>query len=200
MSILEQGLPARFFSRRRAVLAGLGIAGAFIIATHLYAKARQHLSEPRKAPICYGDILTAGQDHVPSFGSIEAKAVDERPAASSKQTEQLSRAMEACSTQSCPAKAWNDYRSAIFWYLTPRLQHMSRLYLGYGDAGLIRARRIYQEPLDRKIEQGLKERYAAGTFRINDFRQNREAVAMVVLGSAEALRPCSVKDSRDSSG
>jgi hypothetical protein len=52
-------------------------------------------------------------------------------------------------------------------------------------------------PLLEIAQQGLKERYAAGVFRINDFRQNREAVAILSLSSAEALRPCNVIDDKD---
>jgi hypothetical protein len=63
--------------------------------------------------------------------------------------------------------------------------------------GLIRARETYREPLDIKIEEGLRERYAAGVFRFNDFRQNREAVTILVLKGAEALRPCTKSEAKD---
>jgi hypothetical protein len=99
-------------------------------------------------------------------------------------------ASRACTPQSCPREAWGQYRSALFWYLEPRLQHTSRLYLGFGEDGVIRAREIYREPLDLKIEEGLRERYAAGFFRFNDFRQQREAVTILVLKGGAALRPC----------
>jgi hypothetical protein len=194
MSLLEQGLPAQFFTRRRAVLAGLGIAGAFIIGSSAYSKMHQYFSEPRRAPICYGDKLVAGRDPIPAFGSSDAKVIEERPAASTNASERLARAMQACSARSCSREDWKAYRSAIFWYLTPRLQHTSRLYQRYGDNGVSRAQRLYRNPLDREVERGLEERYSAGVFRINDFRQNREAVAMIVLGSAELLRPCGVND------
>jgi hypothetical protein len=74
---------------------------------------------------------------------------------------------------------------------------MSRLYLEYGNDGLIRARELYGEPLDMKVEHGLRERYAAGIFRINDFHQNREAVAILLLKGADALRPCGKGEARD---
>jgi hypothetical protein len=78
----------------------------------------------------------------------------------------------------------------MFWYLSPRLQHTSQLYRSYGDDGLARARMIYRDPLDVKVVDGLRERYTAGVFRLNDFRQNHAAVAILVLKGSEALRPC----------
>jgi hypothetical protein len=80
------------------------------------------------------------------------------------------------------------------WYLFYRLQQTSQLYRNYGDAGLARARQIYREPIDVRVEQGLRERYAAGVFRINDFRSHRAAFAMIVLKGGDALRPCRVDE------
>ena len=80
----------------------------------------------------------------------------------------------------------------MFWYLSSRLQHTSNLYRRFGDAGLMRAREIYREPIDVRVEQGLRERYAAGTFRLNDFRQYHAAVVTIVLKGGDALRPCMV--------
>jgi len=45
-----------------------------------------------------------------------------------------------------------------------------------------------------RVEQGLRERYAAGVFRINDFRSHRAAFAMIVLKGGDALRPCRVDE------
>jgi hypothetical protein len=192
MSLFEHGLPASFFTRGRAVAAGLGIGGAAIIALSIYAAIEKYVSEPATAPACYGDGLVAGKGIIPPRGTRlrNGGSIDERPAASTGETDRLTLALRACTPQSCPKPAWQEYRSALFWYLSPRLQHTSRLYQGYGDDGLIRAREIYREPLDVKIEQGLRERYATGVFRFNDFRQNREAVTILVLKGAEALRPC----------
>jgi hypothetical protein len=36
----------------------------------------------------------------------------------------------------------------------------------------------------------MSERYRAGIFRINDFRQNRDAIAILVRKGGAALRPC----------
>jgi hypothetical protein len=36
----------------------------------------------------------------------------------------------------------------------------------------------------------LRQRYRAKVFRINDFRQDRDAIAILVLKGGEALRPC----------
>lgn len=192
MSLLEQGLPAGFFTRWRAVATGLCIGGAAIIGFSIYASIEKYVTEPTSAPACYGDALVAGKGIIPPRGARlrNGGSIDDRPAAATDQNEQLTLALRACTPQSCPKQAWQAYRAALFWYLSPRLQHTSRLYQGYGDDGLARAREIYREPLDVKIEQGIRERYAAGIFRFNDFRQNREAVTILVLKGAEALRPC----------
>jgi hypothetical protein len=195
MSLLEHGLPASFFTRWRAVATGLFIGGAAIIALSIYAKIKYYTSESTTAPACYGDGVRPGKNILPPRGDRlrNGGSYDERPdstAASRAQNERLTLALRACTPQSCPKEAWTAYRSALFWYLSPRLQHTSRLYLGFGEDGLIRAREIYREPLDIKIEEGLRERYAAGVFRFNDFSQQREAITILVLKGAEALRPC----------
>jgi hypothetical protein len=187
MSLFQRGLPASFFGRGRAVIAGVAIAGAAIIFFNVYAKAKYYFSEPAVAPVCYGDELVAGNKSVPAYAE---PAIDERPAANTNAIDRLASASSVCTALSCPRAAWEEYRSAIFWYLSPRVQHMSRLYREYGNDGLRRAREIYRQPLDVKVEEGLRQRYAAGIFRINDFRQNTEAVAILVLKGGDALRPC----------
>jgi hypothetical protein len=71
-----------------------------------------------------------------------------------------------------------------------RMQHTRQLDREYGQLGLRRAADIYSEPVDARIENGLRERYRAGMFRINDFRQNKDAIAILVLKGGAALRPC----------
>jgi hypothetical protein len=190
MSLLEHGLPANFFTRWRAVAAGLGIAGALLIASEIYLKAKYYVSEPQTAPACYGREHAAGKQIIPSrdLRDRNGRSIDDRHA--SFDADQVTLALRVCTTQSCPSEAWKAYRSAMFWYLSSRLQHTSQLYRSYGDDGLVRARMIYREPLDMKVVDGLRERYAAGVFRLNDFRQNHAAVAILVLKGSEALRPC----------
>jgi hypothetical protein len=197
MSLFQNGLPASFFGRGRAVIAGVAIAGAAIIFFNVYAKAKYYFSEPATAPVCYGDELVAGTKTIPLSGRYPTeRAIEERPAAADNVIDRLTLALRICTEQSCPRAAWEEYRSTLFWYLSPRLQHTSRLYREYGSDGLTRARQIYIQPLDVAVEEGLRKRYAAGIFRINDFRQNTEAVAILVLKGADALRPCSKSGAR----
>lgn len=192
MSLLEQGLPAHFFTRWRAVATGLGIAGAVIIATSVYSTMNYYSSEPKTAPACYGRALNPGKEIIPSRDVRDrgGHSVDDRHQSLLEITDKLTLAMRVCTAQSCPADAFKAYRSAMFWYLSSRLQHTSNLYRAYGDDGLVRARQIYRDRLDFKVVDGFRERYVAGVFRINDFRQNRAAVAMLALKGADALRPC----------
>ena len=84
-----------------------------------------------------------------------------------------------CTPIACSQEAAKDYRSAFFWYIEPRLKHIRQLDMAYGDNGLRLARTIYSDPIDKQLEQGLRERYQAKTFRINDARQNRDVVVQL---------------------
>ena len=195
MSVLEHGLPPSFFTRWRAVATGLFIGGAAIIALSIYGSIEKYASEPTTAPACYGDGVRAGKEIIPPRGDRlrNGGSFDDRPDrmdSRTSQNERLTLALRACTPQSCPKQEWKAYRSALFWYLSDRLQHTRRLYQHFGEAGLTRAREIYREPLDVKIEEGLRGLYGAGVFRINDFRQQRDEITILVLKGAAALRPC----------
>jgi hypothetical protein len=66
--------------------------------------------------------------------------------------------------------------------------------MAYGDNGLRLARTIYSDALDLQLEKGLRERYQAKAFRINDSRQNRDAMAILVFKGGAALRSCRKSD------
>jgi len=191
MSLLEQGLPASFFSRWRAVWTGLAIGIAAIIGFNIITVVKYYATEPTTAPVCYGNAHVPGTRPIPVRGLRDrgGHSIDDR-LASSLDPEKMDAAMRACTVQSCPRAAWKAYRSAIFWYLARRTQHMSNLYRAYGDDGLERARAIYRDPFDLDVEQGLRDRYQAGVFRFNDFRQDQAALTIFVLKGADALRPC----------
>ena len=70
MSLIENGLPASFFTRWRAVATGLFIAGAFIVGSQTYAKLSYYLGEPSSAPPCYGELRhEAGTQMIPPRGA-----------------------------------------------------------------------------------------------------------------------------------
>jgi hypothetical protein len=191
MSLLEHGLPASFFTRWRAVAVGLFVGGVVLIGNEIYIKVKTYVTEPTTAPACYGNEHIAGKQTLPAYGLRDryGHSVDDRQA--SFNPDQVTLALRVCTPQSCPSQAWKAYRSAMFWYLSSRLQHTSNLYRQYGNDGLARARMIYSEPLDIKVVDGLQKRYAAGVFRLNDFSQNHAAVAILVLKGSDGLRPCS---------
>ena len=105
-------------------------------------------------------------------------------------------AERACKPGACSSQALREYKSALFWYLEPRLQHIRQLDMAYGDNGLRLARSIYSESIDRQIENGVRERYRANVFRINDSRQNRDAMAILIFQGGAALRSCRTTDLR----
>lgn len=190
MSLFEQGLPAGFFTRWRAVATGLAIAGVAIVCFDVYTRVNKFISEPKAAPACYGRQHVAGKQIIPPPGSRvnDGRSIDDR--LSGIDTDKIALALRVCAPQSCPGSALREYRSTMSWYLFYRLQQTSQLYRSYGDAGLVRARRIYGEPIDALIEQGLRDRYAAGVFRVNDFHDHRAALATILFKGGDALRPC----------
>lgn len=190
MSVLEHGLPVGFFTRWRAVAAGLAIAGVIIICFDLYARMNKYISEPKAAPACYGRQHVAGKQVIPPLGTRDSHghSIDDR--LPGIDTDRIALALRVCTPQSCAGPASKEYRSTMSWYLFYRLQQTSQLYRSYGDAGLARARRVYGEPIDARVEQGLRDRYAAGVFRVNDFHDHRAALTTILFKGGDALRPC----------
>jgi hypothetical protein len=189
MSMLQMGLPAAFSNRWSPVGAIVCVAVAANFYFGIYGKIKNYLTEPKAAPICYGNEHAPGTLTIPGLGlrDSQGRSVDQRH---EFHPDDINAALKACTPQSCPSAAWKQFSSAMFWYIAPRTQHTSNLYRAYGDDGLVRARQIYSEPIDVMVEKGLRERYAAGVFRLNDFRQNQAAIAIIVLKGSTALRPC----------
>jgi hypothetical protein len=195
MSILEQGLPAHFFTRWRAVATGLFIAGAYIVINEAYAKLDYYVSEPTEAPPCYGEARhDPGTEPIPARGARDSSghSIDDRRPGFD--IDRLTLAQRVCKPSSCGREEWKEYRSAIFWYVSARMMHTSRLDREYGDDGLARAREIYSTALDRQVEEGLRARYRAKLFRLNDFRQDHDAMTILVLKDGDGLRPCRKAD------
>lgn len=195
-----KALPARFFSRPRGFATGLAIGIVMVGGIWTFNGIRESLTpDPAEAPACYG--ATRHQSYVPKNepvplrgapGSRGERPIDERY--DQLYLEQIAAAEKSCNATACSREAFNQYRSAVFWYLSRRMQHTSMFDREHGDRGLRRAREIYSEPADIKFERGLRERYRAKAFRINDFTQDRDAVAILALKDGSALRPCRKTD------
>jgi hypothetical protein len=108
--------------------------------------------------------------------------------------ENILAAEKVCKPGACTQDAAKAYRSAFFWYIEPRLQHIRQLDMIYGDNGLRLARTIYSDALDLQVEKGFRDRYEAKAFRINDSRTNRDAMAILVFKGGAALRSCRKSD------
>lgn len=149
-------------------------------------------TEPTKAPSCYwaDEAYAPGQQTMPLAGAHSSGRPNNHRRMSASDTDKVLATEKVCKPGACTAAALFAYKSAFFWYLEPRLQHIRQLDMNYGDAGLRLARTLYSEPIDRRLEQGLRERYQAKAFRINDSRQNRDALAILIFKGGEALRPC----------
>jgi hypothetical protein len=162
------------------------------------APARWTDRDPTTAPACYGTERashTAGSRPTPANKPISGDdSVSEdrlwwNPRGE-RRVQRLAAAGVACTAQSCDRKAWEPYRSALFWYLSERMHRTRDLDATYGDRGLERARVLFGGKADLDIEQGLRDRYRAGVFQIRNLRQNQDAVAILVLSGGHALRPC----------
>jgi hypothetical protein len=154
--------------------------------------------DPTVAPACYGTERAshiAGSRPIPAIKPIAGD--DSIPEdrlwwnpRGERRVQRMAAAGVACTTQSCERKAWEAYRSALFWYLSERMHRTRDLDATYGERGLERARGLFGGKADLDIEQGLRDRYRAGVFQIRSLRQNQDAVAIVVLSGGHALRPC----------
>jgi hypothetical protein len=186
--VIRNGLPLHLFTRRMALFTGLGIAVTVILCNEIYHFAMKRVTEPTEAAACfepYDATYTPGNAPLPPRGTSET---DDRRNAN--YIVQVKDAERVCKPGSCDAAAYRNYSSALFWYLSDRMRHMRRLDMNYGEAGIARAQQLYRTADDLAIEQGLRDRYRAKLFRINDSRQHREVKSILIFRGGEAMRPC----------
>ena len=199
MSVVSGGSSSSsaWFSPLRGLLmflgAGVVAAGGWFAYGWLFSSP----AEPTSAPNCYwADQAYVPQNKtMPLIGAPDRNGVpNNRRRMGSSEVEKVFAAEMACKPDACTADAFNAYKSAFFGYIEPRLQHIRQLDMLYGDNGLRLARIIYGEAVDQQIEKGFRERYQAKAFRINDSRQNRDAMAILIFKSGSALRSCRKSD------
>jgi hypothetical protein len=196
MSIMsDSGSSESWFSPLRGlvmfVVAGVAAAGIWFGYSALVG------AEPTAAPRCYwADQAYVPQNQtMPLMGAPDRNGVpNNRRRMGNAEIEKVLAAEQVCKPGACTPEAAKDYRSAFFRYFEPRLQHTRELDMAYGDRGLRLARAIYSDALDQQLEQALRERYQAKAFRINNSRQNRDAMAILILKGGSALRSCRKND------
>jgi len=189
--IIRNGLPLHLFTARNAMALGIGIGVTFIVCNEIYHYVSKRVTEPTEAAICY-DRTEA--NYTPKRAVIPPRGDPETDNRDTHYLAKLKEAERACSVNACSAEGMRTYRGALFWYLSERMRHTRRLDMEYGDTGLARARQIYRSADDVAIEQGLRDRYRAKLFRINDSRQHRDIISTLVFKGGEALRPCRKSD------
>ena len=197
MSIVSEGLPSHFFTRGRATAAGLAIGVLFVCGWWGYGAIVNSVTEPTQAPACYwpDEAYVPRNETMPLTGALDRNGVpNNRRRMGKSDIDKVLAAERACKPGACTPDAMKAYRSAFFWYIEPRLQQIRQLEMAYGDNGLRLARQIYSEPIDLELEKGLRERYQAKLFRINDSRQNRDATAILLFKGGAALRSCRKAD------
>jgi hypothetical protein len=174
--------------------------GAGVVAAGCWwgsASVKNWATEPSEAPKCYwaDEAYVPQNQTMPLIGAPDRNGVpNNRRRMGPDAIENIMAAEKACKPGACPAEAAKAYKSAFFWYIEPRLQHIRQLDMSYGGNGLRLARTIYSEAVDAQLEKGLRERYLAKAFRINDSRQNRDAMAILVFKGGQALRSCRKSD------
>lgn len=203
MSLWLDGIPDRFMTPIGAAALGLFIAGAFIVVQQVRAGVRYYATEPTRAPLCYkahNGKHVAGTKPIPRRGerSPARASVDDPPA--SYKPHEVVFAQTICTVDACSRAAWETYRSEISRYVSARTRHITRLDRMFGDAGLQRAHNIYATAENNSIERHLSDLYVAGVFRINDFRDRRDAITLLIFKSGAALRPCRTTDTRQETG
>lgn len=184
-----------------SVLRGAGLfLGAGVLAAGAFfgwGSIRNWSTEPTSAPNCYW----ADEAYVPQNQTMPLAGAKDRNGQVNTQRrmgqhdiDKVLAAEKVCKPGACTQQAAKEYRSAFFWYIVPRLQHTRQLDMQYGDNGLRLARQIYSEPIDAQLEKGYRERHQAKALRINDSRENRDAMAMLVFKGGAALRSCRKSD------
>ena len=171
------------------VIVGVLAAGSF----WGFGSLKNRLTEPTESPKCYwpDEAYVPRNETMPLVGAPDRNGVpNNRRRMGQSDIDKALAAEKTCKPGACTTEAYKAYRSAFFWYIEPRLQHIRQLDMAYGDNGLRLARNIYSEPIDLQLERGLRERYYAKVFRINDSRQNRDAMAILIFNGGAALRSC----------
>jgi hypothetical protein len=186
--LVRNGLPLHRLTRGHAKMMGLAIAVVFILGSTTYHFVKQRVTEPTAAAPCFersDATYSPGKDPLPAYGSPKAEARRDQ-----HYLRKLQDASHVCLPTSCDKAAFSKYDDALFWYLSDRLQLMRKYDLQYGEPGIERARTMYRTAEDQTVEQGLRERYRAKLFRINDRTQQREAKSILIFKGGDAMRPC----------
>ena len=186
--VIRNGLPLHRLTRGHAKMMGLAIALIFILGNEVYHFVKKRTTEPTEAAPCFEPAdatYSLGKDPLPAYGSPKAEARRDQ-----NYLRALQDASRVCTPTSCDKDAFSKYDSALFWYLSDRMHLMRRYDLEYGESGIERARWMYRTAEDQAVEQGLRERYRAKLFRINDRSQQREAKSILIFKGGEAMRPC----------
>jgi hypothetical protein len=191
---LAKGFSDSALTPTRALMAGLLIGGTAVVGMWTYGLLARWLErDPTAAPACYGAERTtphsAGTKAPPGNPADRKEALWWSPRGE-QYVDRVVAAAFVCTAKSCDRKAWEQYRSALFWYLSERMRRTRQLDAVHGDKGLERARLLFGGKMDLDIENGLRERYNAGTFRIKDLSQNRDAVTILLISGGRAFRPC----------
>ena len=197
MSVVSDSVSAAVFSPLRGLLLFLGAGVVAAGCWFGYGSLKNRATEPTTAPNCYGpeEAYVPQNQTMPLAGAPDRNGVpNNRRRMGPSEVEKVFAAEMACKPGACTADTFNAYRSAFFGYIEPRLQHIRQLDMLYGDNGLRLARTIYAEVVDQQIEKGYRERYQAKAFRINDSKQNRDAMAILIFKGSSALRSCRKSD------
>ena len=174
--------------------------GAGVVAAGCWwgwGSTRNWATEPTSAPNCYwaDEAYVPQNQTMPLMGAPDRNGVpNNRRRMGNHDVEKVFAAEMACKPGACTADAVTAYQSAFFRYIEPRLQHIRQLDMLYGDNGLRLARTIYSDAVDLQIEKGIRDRYQAKAFRINDSREDRDAMAILIFKSGAALRSCRKSD------
>jgi hypothetical protein len=160
-----------------------------------YVSLKRHFTEPSDGPACYGTARIIS----PEDTRIEAKNsrrprdnVNEYTRGGASYAEKVRDAQIACKPDKCESGALRTYKSALFWYLSERHRHMGRLNEIHGEEGIRASQRIFATGIDREIEEGMRARYRAGLFRLNDTRDDtdRAVMSILIFKGGEGMRPC----------
>ncbi|MGE0054883.1 MAG: hypothetical protein AB7S74_11795 [Hyphomicrobium sp.] len=99
-------------------------------------------------------------------------------------------AARACQSGWCDNRMRYSMNYNLAHYLAERRAVTTDLYRSEGDAGLAKAAQLFSTPDDVKLASDAASLYAKGRLDPAELQDERDALALVMMKSADSFKPC----------
>ena len=99
-------------------------------------------------------------------------------------------AARACQSGWCDSRTRYNMNYSLAHYLAERRAVTTDLYRSEGDAGLAKAAQLFSTPDDVKLASDTASLYAKGRLDPAELHDERDALALVMMKSADSFKPC----------